>query len=265
MTWGAVAVGGATVLAAYMTAEQQAQAQRDANKENTAASAAQTAEQRRQFDIGSQIGEERYSYDVGRVDEMSTSRRAREDEINRQMQGRFDEMRGESLKRLDPYSSAGSQAMTQQQALLGLSGKEAQAEAYGQLSESPGQAFLRERQERALLRSSAAIGGLGGGNVRTALQEQAFGRSQTDIDRQVERLGAITGQGLTASQEAARLGDGPSYVQTGQDIGVGATGYTPSTVIADQAAPAPAPAAEPAEPQTPAYNPWAHDNDLFDR
>lgn len=100
---------------------------------------------------------------------------------------------------LQPFQEAGVGALGQQQALLGLSGQEAQQAAFAGLTESPGQKFLRDRQEKALLRNTAAIGGLGGGNVRTALQEQSVGFAQQDIQNQFGRLGQLAGQGQNAA------------------------------------------------------------------
>ena len=87
----------------------------------------------------------------------------------------------------------------------GLSAQEQQAQAFQQLSESPGQQFLRKRQEKAILRNASATGGLGGGNVLNALQENAFGLAQTDIQNQFGRLGQIAGQGQAAG---TNLGQG---------------------------------------------------------
>jgi hypothetical protein len=101
------------------------------------------------------------------------------------------------------------------------------------LQESPGQRFIRERQQRALLRNQSAIGGLGGGNVRTALQEQAAGFAQQDLQNQFNRLGitsageqALQGRqqqavtnlaniraGLGAQQGAALIGAGQAKAQ----------------------------------------------------
>lgn len=72
--------------------------------------------------------------------------------------------------------------------------------------ETPGQKFLREQQERSLLRSASAIGGLGGGNIRTALQQQAFGRGATQLGEFQNRLAALSGGGQTATQNLAQLG-----------------------------------------------------------
>lgn len=107
---------------------------------------------------------------------------------------------------LKPFQDAGVSALSQQQALLGLSGQEAQQTAFNQFAESPGQRFLRERQEKSLLRNASAIGGLGGGNVRTALQEQAAGIAQQDFQNQFSRLGQIAGQGQGAVTNLGQFG-----------------------------------------------------------
>ncbi len=111
---------------------------------------------------------------------------------------------------LKPFQEAGVGALEQQQALLGLLGKERQQELFLQLEESPGQQFLRKRQERSLLRNASAIGGLGGGNVRTALQEQAVGFGQQDIQNQFGRLGQVAGQGQTAATNVGQFGSAAS-------------------------------------------------------
>lgn len=102
----------------------------------------------------------------------------------------------------------GLRAQEQQQALLGLSGTQAQEQAFQQFRESPGQAFLRQRGEQALLRQSAALGGLGGGQVRSALQQQGIGFAQQDLQNQLARLSGIAGQGQAATAGVANLGAG---------------------------------------------------------
>lgn len=186
MSWGAVAVGGATLVAQYMS-----------ERERSAAAARQAS---------AQAG-------------MSKAEIAYRDKASRGGQERFERLRGENIGRLSPYSEAGGAAQTEQAALMGLSGQAEQEAAMARFSESPGQRFLRERQEKALLRSQAAIGGLGGGNVRTALQEQAFGRAQTDYDRQLQRLGDLSGRGLGAEQTVVSMGTGQGY--TAEDLSAG--------------------------------------------
>lgn len=107
---------------------------------------------------------------------------------------------------LRPQIEAGNVALQSQLALLGLSGDEAQQTAFRGLEESPGQRFLRQRQERALLRNASATGGLGGGNVLTALQEQSVGFAQQDIQNQFGRLGQIAGQGQAGVVQTGQFG-----------------------------------------------------------
>ena len=105
-----------------------------------------------------------------------------------------------------PGIEAGDLARQQQLAILGLLGPEAQAQANTQFQESPGQKFIRDRQERALLRNQGAIGGLGGGNVRTALQEQATGFALQDQQNQFNRLSSLTGGAQTNIGNVGQFG-----------------------------------------------------------
>lgn len=107
-----------------------------------------------------------------------------------------------------PFQEAGVSALGQQQALLGLGSPEEQQAAFAAFSDTPGQQFLRGQQERALLRNASAIGGLGGGNVRSALQAQAFGRAQTDFSNQFNRLGALSGAGQQATTQLGQFRGG---------------------------------------------------------
>lgn len=105
-----------------------------------------------------------------------------------------------------PILERGNVAGEQLQAFLGLRGQEAEQEAIAGFEESPGQAFLRQRQERSLLRNEAALGGLGGGNVRTALQEQAFGIASTQLGERKDRLAQVASLGAGATAQGAAIG-----------------------------------------------------------
>ena len=115
---------------------------------------------------------------------------------------------------LAPRLEAGNAALAQQQALLGMGGQDAQQAAFAAFGDSPGQRFMRERAERSLLRNSSAIGGLGGGNVRSALQEQAVGFAAQDFNNQFNRLGAISSGGQAAATNIGQFG-----AQAAQNIG----------------------------------------------
>jgi len=107
---------------------------------------------------------------------------------------------------LRPFLKAGQRALIEQRSLLGLNGEGRQQNAFDRFTESPGQAFLRERGERALLQNQAAIGGLGGGNVRSALQEQGIGFAQQDYNNYLAQLGGMTGMGTNTATTLGTIG-----------------------------------------------------------
>jgi hypothetical protein len=102
------------------------------------------------------------------------------------------------IRDLGKWVNPGVQANNAQAALSGAMGPEAQAQAYAQFQESPGQAFLREQGERALLRNQAAIGGLGGGNVMKELTKYGQGLAAQDFDNYYNRMGTVADRGMQA-------------------------------------------------------------------
>lgn len=130
---------------------------------------------------------------------------------------------GLGVQTLNPYAQPGVQSLNLQAALSGAMGAPAQQQAYANYQESPGQRYLREQSERALLRNSAAIGGLGGGNVRQELQRQAQGLAAQDFDAAFNRLGSITQTGFgAASNQAALRGQEAGIIGQlrGQEAGI---------------------------------------------
>jgi hypothetical protein len=113
----------------------------------------------------------------------------------------------------------GNLAGESEAAFLGLRGADAERAAIEGFTESPGQVFLRERQERALVRNQAALGGLGGGNVRTALQEQAFGIAATQLGERKSRLAGVATRGAQATATGAAIGAGISGDITSTRLG----------------------------------------------
>ena len=113
----------------------------------------------------------------------------------------IDEGVGAANARLDPYATKGGQAFDLEAAMSGALGPEAQQEAFDNYSESAGQKYLREQQEQALLRNASATGGLQGGNVLTALQEQAKGIAATDQQQYMDNLNRLGLMGQTASTQ----------------------------------------------------------------
>lgn len=109
-------------------------------------------------------------------------------------------------KQLQPFIGVGQAALAGQAALSGLGGLQAQQQAIGQIRDTPAQQFIRQRQERSLLRNAAALGGLGGGNVRSALQQQAAGFALQDVQNQRQQLAQLSGAGRQAATGLGVLG-----------------------------------------------------------
>jgi hypothetical protein len=120
-------------------------------------------------------------------------------------QSQVENIFGRGAQNLQPFQQQGGQAYALQAALSGAMGPEAQAQAYQQFQRSPGQQFLQQEGERALTRNAAAIGGLGGGNVRRSLLEYGQGLAQQDFANQFDRLGQLSSAGLNAASTGAQL------------------------------------------------------------
>lgn len=106
-----------------------------------------------------------------------------------------------------PYAEQGAGASQMQAALSGALGPEAERQAIANFTESPGQKYLRDQQEQALLRNESALGGglSGSGRVLTALQEQAMGRASTNLDNRFNQAGVVANRGAAANESIANL------------------------------------------------------------
>ena len=114
---------------------------------------------------------------------------------------------------LKPYVEAGTGALSNQLALAGVSGAEAQQAAINALQQGPEFNALVQQGENAILQSAAATGGLRGGNVQGALAQFRPQVLSSLIEQQYGRLGGLA----TAGQNAA-TGVGTAGLQTGQNI-----------------------------------------------
>jgi len=112
---------------------------------------------------------------------------------------------GQGVTGLNQFAQPGAQAFNQQAALSGASGADAQQQAFSNFNASPGQQFLREQGEQSIINQSAALGGLGGGDVRRELARFGTGLAQQDFGNQFNRLGQVSGQGLQAQGQIGNL------------------------------------------------------------
>ena len=111
-----------------------------------------------------------------------------------------------SLPILQQFAQSGGEALQAQQALAGLQGPEAQAEAIQLLESSPEFNMLVKQGEEGMLQNASATGGLRGGDTQRALMEYRPQVLNALIDKQYSRLGGLAGQGGTAAQNLASGG-----------------------------------------------------------
>lgn len=122
---------------------------------------------------------------------------------------------------LQPIAQTGGQAFDLMGALTGVLGGDAQAQAYQNFQASPGQQYLQEQAEKALLRNASALGGLGGGAVRNELQRQAIGMAAQDFDNSFNRLGQVAAPGLAAAGQQAGLAQNAGMAGLGAHTNLG--------------------------------------------
>ena len=114
---------------------------------------------------------------------------------------------------LNPYVTAGEGAVGQQEALLGLSGPEAQQTAISAIEGGAQFQTLAKQGEDAILQNAAATGGVRGGNVQGALGELRPTLLNSLIDQQFNRLGTVAQGGQNAA-----AGVGNAATNTGANI-----------------------------------------------
>ena len=115
---------------------------------------------------------------------------------------------------MSPYVQAGTGAMQQQQALIGLQGPEAQQQAISGFEQSPLFQSMQQQGENAILQNASATGGLRGGNVQAALGQFRPQLLNQLIEQQYGRLG-----GLAAMGQASAAGQGAQGLASASNIG----------------------------------------------
>lgn len=219
-----IAVGGATLVSAYMqgeAAKDAAAAQAQASDAGIAEQHADIAEQRRRFDKVQELLKPYVEAGTGAIGGLAPYRQAG----------------AGAIPILQQFASAGGPALEQQQALLGLRGPEAQRAAISGIEQGPGfQAQVRAGEE-ALLQRASATGGLRGGNIQAALAQFRPQMLQEAIEQQYGRLGGLVGVGGTIAQQLASSGLGSTerLAALGQAsaAGTGAAAQTSGTAIAN--------------------------------
>jgi hypothetical protein len=126
-----------------------------------------------------------------------------------EQQRQFDKV----VELMSPYVTAGSQAIGEQKALLGLGGQQAQQQAIGAIEQSPFFKSMAQQGENALLQQASATGGLRGGNVQGALAQFRPALLNQLVQQQMTNLGNISQLG-----QAAASGQAAQGLQTASNI-----------------------------------------------
>lgn len=129
----------------------------------------------------------------------------------------------EAAARLAPFAGAGERALTEQEALLGLS-PEGQAEALAALEASPGFQFRLGQGADVLERSAAARGGLFSGGTGQALTEFGQQFASNEFANRLAQLGVLSGRG-----QSAAAGVGAAGIEAGRSIARGTLGVGQAT------------------------------------
>ena len=116
-------------------------------------------------------------------------------------QGQFNQ----AINGANRWTGAGLNAQSMMANRSGANGADAQAQAYKNFQESPGQSWLREQGQNAIINQSSATGGLHGGRVQKELMRQGQGMASQDYQNQFANLGALAGQGLQAQGMVGQL------------------------------------------------------------
>lgn len=223
MSWGLVAVAGATLVTGYA----QGEAAEDAANAQADAADAQAAEARRQFDalrdLLSPYVEAASGIPADAVGTFDEERYLLENPDvaqdwyyhDKPYQHWLDYGRDAGK----PFPSTGPTeavmgSLEAQRNLIGLNGIEAQQTAISNLEQSPQLQAMIQQGEDAILQNASATGGLRGGNTQAALAQFRPQMLSNLIQQQYQNLGGIT----TLGQNSAAM-TGNAGMQTGQLVG----------------------------------------------
>lgn len=98
-----------------------------------------------------------------------------------------------------PFVDAGSKALAQQMALIGLGGTTAQQDAINALLTGPEYTAALAQGEESILQNAAATGGLRGGNTQNSLARYRGDLLASTINNKYNQLGGITSLGQNAA------------------------------------------------------------------
>jgi hypothetical protein len=110
------------------------------------------------------------------------------------------------MQLMSPYITSGSSALSQQNALLGLSGNDAQTSAINNVKTGSAYQTALKQGENSILQNASATGGLRGGNTQAALEQYSPTLLNLIVQQQYSNLSGLSSQGLNAANSQAGYG-----------------------------------------------------------
>lgn len=110
------------------------------------------------------------------------------------------------VKMMSPYLNAGNASLSQQQALLGLSGNAAQQSAINNIQSGSAYQTALKQGENSILQNASATGGLRGGNTQSALSQFSPTLLNNMIQQQYSNLSGLTNLGQSSAGLQANAG-----------------------------------------------------------
>lgn len=106
---------------------------------------------------------------------------------------------------LDPYAKAGTNALTQLQAALGLSGQPAADNFLKNFRTDPGYQFSMDQGTKALDQSASARGGLYSGAAAKELETFGHGLADQQFGTRIGQISGVANQGQAAASNIANI------------------------------------------------------------
>lgn len=110
-----------------------------------------------------------------------------------------------AISRLDPWSTAGANALTTYQGSLGQGGQAARDAAVSQFQNSPGYQYAVDQASDATARKASALGALGSGNTMAAIADRAQNMQNQEYGAWQDRLAGLSDRGQQAATTQAGL------------------------------------------------------------
>jgi hypothetical protein len=124
-----------------------------------------------------------------------------------------------AISRLNPWTNAGTGALSTYQNAIGLNGTDGNSAATSTFQASPGYRYSVDQATDAVARKQSALGMLGSGNTAQAISDRAQNMANQEWGSWLDRLNGLSSQGQQSAttQSGLQSSLGNLYAQQGRD------------------------------------------------